>query len=304
MAWIESHQGLERHPKTVHLMTLMGWGLDETVGKLHRFWWWCVDYCEDGNLDGINDAQLGFAVGIQGAKETKAFVTAMVAACWLDRSPGTFQVHNWWKYIGHFVQVKYKAKPERWQCIRERYIPSKGGAAAAQGPLIPPSRDNAVDVRLPIGESNGCNNPPNNGCKGGSKGGSSESIPKPLPLNYKEGGKGTIPRATPPSETATAGQAPEKNPPVFASQGGEKQDGHRTTEAGRQMPVGKPADCVQTGPRKFVNEIMKQLKELRRLQVQMQNQYPDYAKMPADKKTEYQRIKSKIRELEKELTAA
>ena len=284
MAWIESHQGLERHPKTVHLMTLMGWGLDETVGKLHRFWWWCVDYCEDGNLDGFNDAQLGFAVGIQGEKETKAFVANMVIACWLDRKP-YFRVHNWWKYIGFFLQVKYKSNPERWKSIRGRYI----------------------DNCSPAGESNGSNNPPNNGCGGGSKGGSSESIPKPLPLPLKEGGKGTIPRAgaeeTGRLTTDTGhrtGKDEAKTPPCVASHAEEKQDGHRTAEAGHQQKTGGG----QAGPRKFVNEIMKQLKELRLQRVHWQNRFPEYAKMSPAEKVEYQKIVKKIRELEKELTVA
>ena len=291
MAWIESHQGLERHPKTVHLMTLMGWGLDETVGKLHRFWWWCVDYCEDGNLDGFNNAQLGFAVGIHGEKETRAFVENMVTARWLDRKP-YFRVHNWWKYIGFFLQVKYKSNPERWKSIRGRYIDNRS-PAGEDGRQTPdaghqPVKDGGQEGK----DNNGCNTPPNNGCGGGLKGGSSESIPKPLPLPLKEGGKGTIPRAGA-EETGRlttdighrSGKDEAKTPPVFASQVEEKKQ--------RERP----------GPRKFVNEIMKQLKELRGQITQRQNQYPVYDKMPADKKTEYQRIKSKIRELEKELTA-
>lgn len=39
MAWIESHQQLERHPKTHELMGLMGWDLDATIGKRMRGWW-------------------------------------------------------------------------------------------------------------------------------------------------------------------------------------------------------------------------------------------------------------------------
>lgn len=298
MAWIESHQGLERHPKTVRLMELMGWNLDETVGKLHRFWWWCVDYAEDGSLDGYNNTQLGSAVGIQGEEKTRVFVENMVTARWLDRKP-YFRVHNWWKYIGYFLQVKYKANPERWKSIRGRYIDNRL-PAGEDGKQTPPEAGQAG--KDDNGSNNGCNNPPNNGCSGGSKGGSLNSIPKPLPL--KEGGKGTIPRAsaeetgrltTPLREAATAGQADTghrtgkdeaKTPPVFASQVEEKKQGERP------------------GPRKFVNEIMRQLKELRGQITQRQNQYPVYDKMPADKKTEYQRIKSKIRELEKELTAA
>jgi hypothetical protein len=50
LAWIESHQTLEKHPKTLDLMNATGWDLDTCLGKLHRFWYWCVDYAEDGDL--------------------------------------------------------------------------------------------------------------------------------------------------------------------------------------------------------------------------------------------------------------
>jgi hypothetical protein len=123
MAWIESHQSLERHPKTLDLMTRMGWDLDTTIGKLQRFWWWCVDYAEDGDLQKHNDGRLGGAVGLNG-EEAKAFKVAMVEACWLDRDP-YFRVHDWWNYIGRFLQVKYKHYPDKWQHVRAAYLTNK-----------------------------------------------------------------------------------------------------------------------------------------------------------------------------------
>lgn len=121
MAWIESHQAIERHPKTLHLMGLMGWDTDTAIAKLHRFWWWCVDYAEDGDLRKYNDATIGAAVGLNG-DQAKAFVTSMVEARWLDREP-YFRVHDWWQYIGKFLRIKYKS-PEgaaKWQVVRDAY---------------------------------------------------------------------------------------------------------------------------------------------------------------------------------------
>lgn len=120
MAWIESHQQIERHPKTLKLMELMNWTLNETVGSLHRFWYWCVDFAEDGDLRKFTDIQLGCAVGIYG-DQAKTFIGAMLEARWLDRAP-YFRVHDWWTYIGRFLQVKYKAAPEKWQAVRAKYV--------------------------------------------------------------------------------------------------------------------------------------------------------------------------------------
>lgn len=119
MSWIESHQALERHPKTLKLTTEMGWSVDAAIGKLHRFWWWCVDYAENGDLSKYNDQVIGGGVGLAG-DEAKKFVDAMITAIWIDRSP-YLRVHDWWTYIGRFLQVKYKNYPEKWMEIKALY---------------------------------------------------------------------------------------------------------------------------------------------------------------------------------------
>lgn len=125
MAWIEAHQQLERHPKTYDLMARMQWDLDTAIGKLFRFWWWCVDFAEDGNLTRHNDERLAGAVGLNGDKG-KLFVQAMVESCWIDREP-FFRVHDWWRYFGAYLRSKYKKNPEKWHPIRDSYIISGNG---------------------------------------------------------------------------------------------------------------------------------------------------------------------------------
>lgn len=137
MAWIEAHQSLENHPKTKKLSRLMGWDLDVTLGKLFRFWWWCVDYCEDGDLSKLNDDDIGDAVGLAGEDATK-FVEAMVESCWIDRAP-YFRVHDWWDYIGLFLQRKYgNKKPEKWRRVKELY----SGCTSSVQQLAQPNQPN------------------------------------------------------------------------------------------------------------------------------------------------------------------
>ena len=119
MAWIESHQALERHPKTIKLMQLMNWDLDTTLGKLHRFWWWCLDYAENGDLTKFDHNQIASAVSVNG-DGSKAFLDAMITAGWIDENP-YLRVHDWWDYIGLFLQRRYGKKEEKWKGVQLLY---------------------------------------------------------------------------------------------------------------------------------------------------------------------------------------
>lgn len=119
MAWIGVHQNLKDHPKTLDLMNIMDWDLDTSLAKLLRFWLWCVDYAEDGDLRKHNDARLAVAVGLD-AKDGKRFVEGMVQSGWIDRDP-YFRVHEWWEYFGKFLQTRYKQTPEKYQRIKNMY---------------------------------------------------------------------------------------------------------------------------------------------------------------------------------------
>lgn len=132
MAWIESHQDLERHPKTLNLMSMMGWSVNETIGILHRFWWWCVDYAEDGDLRKYNDSTIASVVGLN-SDMAKKFIDSMVScggenvSGFIEREP-YFRIHDWWDYIGKFLQIKYKQTPERWEKVRKLYNRSKNSS--------------------------------------------------------------------------------------------------------------------------------------------------------------------------------
>lgn len=101
-------------------MALMGWDLDTTLGKLHRFWWWCLDYAEDGDLRRHNNTILGSSVGLNG-DQTKKWVEAMVESGWIDREP-YFRVHDWWDLIGLFLRRKYEGRNnEKWKRVKALY---------------------------------------------------------------------------------------------------------------------------------------------------------------------------------------
>ena len=120
LLWCKSDQAIERHPKTLDLMGHMGWCLDVTIGKLHRFWWWCMIYAEDGDLRKHSDIRLGVAVGLSGQEALK-FVEAMRIAGWIDIEPYP-RVHDWWDHIWPFLKMKYRQYPAKWQRIRDLYL--------------------------------------------------------------------------------------------------------------------------------------------------------------------------------------
>lgn len=120
MAWIESHQNLERHPKRVDLSARMKWSKPETIGRLHLLWWWTLDFAEDGDLRKYNDGQIAEAMCVDIAQAGE-LVAALVEARWLEREP-YFRIRNWWSYIGRFLHVKYgKRDLDKIKRIRAAY---------------------------------------------------------------------------------------------------------------------------------------------------------------------------------------
>lgn len=125
MAWIESHQELNGHPKVKRLARAMGWNLPETIGRLHMFWWWCVDYSPDGDLRKFNDADIAEAVALD-AGQGQHFVTAMIecggetASGFIERTP-YFRVHDWWDFSGRYLQSRYSHSSEKWKKVKRMY---------------------------------------------------------------------------------------------------------------------------------------------------------------------------------------
>ena len=113
MAWIESHQALERHPKILQLRTVLGIPLDECLGRVHRFWWWCLDYALDGDLVKFQPIVIENACGIP--------LEALKQCGLVDTKPN-LRVHDWWQYAGRFISIKYKNYPKKWEEIRDGYI--------------------------------------------------------------------------------------------------------------------------------------------------------------------------------------
>jgi hypothetical protein len=126
LAWIESHQQLINHPKTLKLASLMSWDIDTTIGKLHRFWWWCLDYAPDGNVSRHSADIVALSIGILPEKG-QLLIKSLYEAGFLDkttlnRNQTIYIVHEWLEYAGRYLRdTKYKRSPEKFQEIKDLY---------------------------------------------------------------------------------------------------------------------------------------------------------------------------------------
>lgn len=148
MSWIESHQGIERHPKTMKLSVLMGWDIDQTIGKLHRLWWWCLDFAPDGNVSRHSADMSALAVGLS-ADMGEKFISALYEAEFLDKTAkNQYLIHDWLDYAGRYLKdTKFKRNPEKIIEIKQLYSTIVSRQSADNPPKK--RRKSAVPTNLP-----------------------------------------------------------------------------------------------------------------------------------------------------------
>jgi hypothetical protein len=116
MSWIESHQDLEGHPKTLLFCQKTGLSVDAAIGRLHRLWWWALKYAEDGDLSKYDPSQ--FLGGLNGTLTAETVYKIMKEVKFIDESG---QIHDWLDYAGRYLHSKYHtANPKRWLEIRKK----------------------------------------------------------------------------------------------------------------------------------------------------------------------------------------
>ena len=110
--WIESHQTLARHPKTLRLAGLLKINKAQAIGHLHLLWWWTLDYAPEGDLSAFTSCEIGAAAEWTGNAD--GFMEAIKTAGWLDED---LHVHDWHDYAGKLVE-KRKADAQRKRAVR------------------------------------------------------------------------------------------------------------------------------------------------------------------------------------------
>jgi len=118
VAWIESHQGLAKHPKTLKLARKLNIHIAQAIGHLHLFWWWAMEYAQDGDLSHCDPEDIAIAADWPG--DERQFVESLIEAGFIDRNEdGTLSIHDWHDYAGKLLE-KRAADAERKRRERQK----------------------------------------------------------------------------------------------------------------------------------------------------------------------------------------
>ena len=98
MAWIESHQSLQRHPKVIRLKTRLEIPKTQAIGLLHCLWWWAMDYAPSGDLSAFTPLEISEAAEWTGDPE--AFLRALKVCSLVDKDN---RIHDWMEYAGRLI---------------------------------------------------------------------------------------------------------------------------------------------------------------------------------------------------------
>lgn len=128
MAWVEIHQSLPTHRKTLALADALKIEPIAAIGHLTCLWLWALDNAQpDGFMLGASPRTIARAAGWK--RDPVVFVDALGDAGFLD---GSATLHNWDKYAGRLMERRKKdAERKR----TERVV----------------SPDSGADIRTPSG---------------------------------------------------------------------------------------------------------------------------------------------------------
>ena len=160
MAWIESHQSLRIHPKTLALVAELHGDRHKLLGHLHCLWWWALEVADlDGHLPANTSPAVIAAAAEWPISKAGVFVNALVSAGFLDLSADGYSLHDWWDYAGK-LNAKRAANKDRMRATRATHVQrtEQVGATHVQG--LPTNQPNqptkAAEPSAKARPSRGC----------------------------------------------------------------------------------------------------------------------------------------------------
>jgi hypothetical protein len=106
MAWIESHQGLSKHPKTKKLIRKLGIPGPHIIGHLHYLWWWALDFAQDGEITQFDAFDIADAC--EWKDDPNDLFLALVDAGFIDKKDDRYFIHDWHDYAGKLIEIRKK----------------------------------------------------------------------------------------------------------------------------------------------------------------------------------------------------
>lgn len=153
--WIELHQEMPRHPKTLALAQALKISRREAVGLLIDLWTWglnCAD--ETGHLRGITNEGIAMALDWSSRQAAK-LVNALVDCGWIDGENGNYSLHDWADYTSRLSDKRKDAERKREARKRAKQADeSPENPQNVPGQSADSPRKNAVNPRAGITKPN------------------------------------------------------------------------------------------------------------------------------------------------------
>jgi hypothetical protein len=139
MAWIEVHQSLKDHRKTLAMADELGCSEAQIVGHMVCLWLWSVDNADRNGYVTLRRNVIERAALWTG--QDGAFIDALMTVGFIDQDPetGALRIHNWEKYIGRLT-IQREANAERQRRLRERRRENKDPETGSNGDVTVTSR--------------------------------------------------------------------------------------------------------------------------------------------------------------------
>lgn len=102
MAWIQAHQSLPTHRKTLRAADALDIPPVYVVGHMISLWLWAIDNVPDGSLAGITPGMIARAA--QWTGEAALFSEALLSAGFFEETDDGLRIRNWEVYCGKLVK--------------------------------------------------------------------------------------------------------------------------------------------------------------------------------------------------------
>ncbi len=153
MSFVQVHQSLVTHRKTLRLARLLSMDRYATVGRLVALWAWSLDNALDGVFGDDIDAEV--VADVMGWEDKPAeLLEALITAGFLDVDPRDqrLHIHDWHEHMGRLIEKREQdAERKRRQRERERderegVVTSNAGPVSADADVTRMSRGCHADV--------------------------------------------------------------------------------------------------------------------------------------------------------------
>ncbi len=140
MAWLEIHQSLVTHRKTLEAAELLGIRPPHMMGCMISLWMWALDNAPDGDLIGLGHQRIAKAAQWHG-RDTMKFLEVLSKVHFLDNILEGLFIHNWTTYTGKLIDVREKTREQN-RVRQQRRRTSKGKESRVtdrdgHGPTLP-----------------------------------------------------------------------------------------------------------------------------------------------------------------------